>query len=179
MQGKIGRKFIKDMENIHNSQVIIIFLRLNFFPVFFQIEFIPPGGGRFWLKYLPLYLIYLPIRGFEFILEFRLKSVYPPLKLCSDCLWIMLLLKFEFAFYRFPKAHDTHKTDCYLRIRSCDFINFPRWFYVILFRQLNCLSFKSFCFFVVEDEPLNSYLPFELCVESLKAILVFYLSNGF
>ena len=36
-------------------QFIIISLQMNFFPVFFQVEFNPfSGGGRFWPIYLPL-----------------------------------------------------------------------------------------------------------------------------
>ena len=49
IEGEIGKKFIKNGENIHELQkrwqIIIIFLQLNFFPVFLQVEFIPPPGG--------------------------------------------------------------------------------------------------------------------------------------
>ena len=51
---KIGKKFIKSRENIYQLQkhwqFIIIFLQLNFFPVFFRVEFIPPLRP----KYSPL-----------------------------------------------------------------------------------------------------------------------------
>ena len=51
LKGKIGKKFIKNKENIYELkehwQFIIIFLQLNFFPVFCQVEFSPLPGGAF------------------------------------------------------------------------------------------------------------------------------------
>ena len=59
IRGKIGKKFIKHRENVHerheHCQFFTFSLGLNFFPVFSRVEFIPPLW-RFWPKYLPLFL---------------------------------------------------------------------------------------------------------------------------
>ena len=53
-QGKIGPITQKEKEG--GFKGFIFRLQLNFFPVFWRVEFFPPPprGGRFWPKYLPL-----------------------------------------------------------------------------------------------------------------------------
>ena len=64
LKRKIGKKFVKNRENIHNSQepwqFIIIFLQLNFFPVFLEAECIlPPWGWVLLAKMFTLVLVFL------------------------------------------------------------------------------------------------------------------------